>query len=92
MDIKKTYNNHIGEVLNEIAKSYIEEVEYKKVNIAIDNEDDEVLIAHIHSIMKNYFPMNEHDNLMDYIIEQFASKVMITEYKNVLNSLVEILV
>lgn len=92
MDIKNTYNNHIGEVLNEIAKSYIEEIEYKKVSMAIDNEDNEILIAHIYSIMKNYFPVKEYENLMDYIIEQFASKTMIAEYKNILNSLVEILV
>lgn len=91
MEIKNIYNSHIGEVLCEIAKSYKEDVDPMEVYASIEGEDDEILIANINVYMRNYFPVLMHECLADYIIEEFADKNKVVEYKNILQSFVAIL-
>lgn len=91
MALKNTYNNLIGEVLNEVAKTYKEEVDFMDVYLSIENEDDQVLLSHIYMQMRNFFPVEMHECLMDYIIEEFADKNKIVEYKNILQSFIAIM-
>lgn len=85
-----TYNKYVGLALSSIAQSYVDQVSPLDVDLAIENEDDQVMIVHVYNEMKKLDFDCTFDELMDHIIEEFSSPANVTEYKNIITSFVHI--